>query len=129
MTIDKPTATCPYCGEKFTKLKDGKIPTHDFPKPCRSVCRGSGEQPKANDDTPLWKDDPTQQGRDFFEAARLELHLYGFAVVKQMAEFSGQNAGVTQCPLCGKQVKFSIAPSNRHCRARCETDECINAQE
>lgn len=125
----KITATCPNCGEKFTQLNGGKIPTHDFPKPCRSVCRGSGEDPKHRADTPLWKDDPEQQARDYFDSARTALLLYGFAVVKQMAEFSGQNAGFTQCPLCGQPVKYVIAPSNRHCRARCETDKCINAGE
>lgn len=126
---EKPTATCPHCGEKFTSLKDGKIPTHDFPRPCRQVCRGSGQEPKAHDDTPLWKDDPAQEGRDFFEAARMELLLYGFAVVKGMAERSGQNSGFTACPLCGKQVKYRIAKSNGHCAAKCETTNCISAQE
>lgn len=125
----KPTATCPHCGEEFMKLKDGRIPTHDFPNPCRQVCKGSDEQPKRHKDTPLWKDDPKQRARDFFEAAREELLVYGFAVVKEMATLSGLNAGFTKCPLCGKQVKYVIAPSNRHCGARCETDGCINARE
>lgn len=129
MTITKPTATCPHCGEKFTSLKDGSIPTHDFPRPCRSVCPGSGEEPKARDDTPLWKDDPGQRARDFFEGARQELLVYGFAVVKGMALLSGQAAGATTCPLCGRQVKFAIAKSNGHCGARCETEGCINARE
>lgn len=127
--MNKPTATCPYCGEKFTKLKDGKIPMHDFPKPCRAVCRGSGQEPKSHDDTPLWKDDPAQEGRDFWEEARQELKIYGFAVVKQMAIFSGQKSGKTECPLCGKQVKFSVASSNCHCAAHCETEGCIRAME
>jgi endogenous inhibitor of DNA gyrase (YacG/DUF329 family) len=129
VTIKKPTATCPHCGEKFTKLKDGVIPTHDFPRPCRQVCRGSGEQPKQHADTPLWKDDPSQQGRDFFEQARTELLIYGFAVVKQMAVLSGDASGLTTCPLCGKQVRFSIASCNGHCAARCETEKCIHARE
>jgi endogenous inhibitor of DNA gyrase (YacG/DUF329 family) len=129
MVTEKPTALCPHCGQAFTKLKDGKIPTHDYPKPCRVVCRGSGENPKSREDTPLWKDDPSQEGRDFFDAARTELQLYGFAVVKQMAGYMRLNAGITVCPLCLKQVKFTIAPSNGHCRARCETEGCINAVE
>lgn len=47
---------CPHCGEQFPKLKEGKIPTHDWPRPCRQVCPGSGERPRANADTPLYKD-------------------------------------------------------------------------
>lgn len=114
----------------FTKLnKDNCIPTHDYPRPCRQVCRGSGEFPKEDPDTPLWKDDPQQQGKDFFERARRELLLYGFAIVKQMAIFSGSNSGTTDCPLCGKQVRFSIAESNGHCGAACETVGCIKAME
>ena len=47
---------CPECGEEFRESdskfssrnlyrKDGEYitPTHDFPKPCRSVCRGAGQ--------------------------------------------------------------------------------------
>jgi hypothetical protein len=53
------TYMCPHCGEIFARLKsDSLIPTHDFPKPCRSVCPGSGQNPR-NADTdrrPLWKD-------------------------------------------------------------------------
>lgn len=128
-TIEKPTAACPHCGEKFTSLKDGKIPTHDFPRPCRSVCRGSGNQPKQHDDTPLWKDSPEQEAKDFFEGARTELTIYGFAVVKQMAIFAGGNSGVTTCPLCSQKVRWSIAESNGHCGAKCATDKCINARE
>src|SRR3990167_814498 len=45
---------CQHCGEKFATLKDGKIPTHDFPRPCRQVCRGSGLEPKS-DNSPLGK--------------------------------------------------------------------------
>lgn len=42
----KTTALCANCGEPFAKLNDGAIPTHDFPKPARSVCRGSGKPPR-----------------------------------------------------------------------------------
>ncbi len=129
MPVEKAKVTCPYCGEMFPRLDAGKIPTHDFPKPCRSVCRGSGQVPKARNSTPLWKDDPAQQGRDFFDAARMELLLYGVAVVKELVAFSGKESGVTQCPLCCNQVRFSVAASNGHCSARCETDHCINFQE
>ncbi|MGE0605516.1 MAG: hypothetical protein AB7O62_00210 [Pirellulales bacterium] len=120
---------CPHCGEAFAKTKVLKIPTHDFPKPCRSVCPGSGQKPKLRLSTPLWKDDPAQRGRDFFDEARMELLLCGFAIVKEMAIFSGQSSGQTTCPLCGKQVRFAIAKCNGHCAAKCETKGCIHAQE
>lgn len=80
-------------------------------------------------DTPLWKDDPAQQGRDYFEQARMELKLYGFAVVKELARVTGQQSGAMQCPLCLKQVRFSIAQCNGHCAAKCETENCIHAME
>lgn len=35
---------CSHCGKEFV-LRDGKIPTHDFPVPCRAVCNGSGLEP------------------------------------------------------------------------------------
>lgn len=127
--IEKPTATCPHCGEKFTSLKDSKIVTHDYPRPCRSVCPGSGQQPKMHADTPLWKDDPEQAGRDFFEQARTELMIYGFAVVKQMATLSGKPRGETSCPLCLMDVQYSIASSNGHCAAKCSNAGCINMME
>lgn len=125
-TENKPA--CPHCGEEFTKLKDGKIPTHDFPRPCRSVCRGSGQQPRRRD-KPLWKDDPDQEARDFFDAARQELLIYGFAVVKQMAHFSDKPSGEGTCPLCLQPVRFRVASSNGHCAAKCSTAGCINAME
>lgn len=36
--------TCANCGEAFMErhLREGTIPTHDYPKPCRSLCPGSG---------------------------------------------------------------------------------------
>jgi hypothetical protein len=129
MLKGNPVATCRHCGEGFTKLKDGKIVSHDYPKPCRSVCRGSGHPPKEKSESPLWKDDPTQEGRDFYKQARAEILLYGFAVVKEMAAYSGQQSGNMACPLCGNEVRFSIAPSNGHCAARCQTESCINAME
>lgn len=129
-TSTKPTATCPHCGEQFAKLRaDGTIPTHDFPKPCRSVCRGAGKQPKAHADTPLYKDKPEQEAADFYEAARQELRLYGFAVVKELASLLGQASGTMECPLCQESLRFSVASSNGHCRAVCATPNCINAME
>lgn len=52
------TGICSNCGERL-KLKDGLIPYHDFPKPCRSCCvgskspcvKGSEEQPATDFET------------------------------------------------------------------------------
>lgn len=59
----------------------------------------------------------------------MELRLYGFAVVKEIASYRGGGAGTMPCPLCGQVVKYSIAPSNGHCAARCNREGCINAIE
>lgn len=49
---------CPHCGEIFTRLTNELIPTHDWPRPCRQVCPGSGQVPRNpdSDKRPLWKD-------------------------------------------------------------------------
>ena len=54
---------CPHCGEQFTSEAmvyrgvKGLIPGHDFPRPCRAVCPGSGQHPRdIGDNRPLWKD-------------------------------------------------------------------------
>jgi hypothetical protein len=52
---------CPHCGEifEFAALRNGAlIPTHEFPRPCRAVCPGSGQVPRNpdSDKRPLWKD-------------------------------------------------------------------------
>jgi len=50
---------CPHCGDRYNAqdLRDGKIPTHDYPRPCRSVCPGSGQPPRSlYDSRPLGKD-------------------------------------------------------------------------
>lgn len=62
----EPQVMCPHCGELFgyrALMKSaiaGKIPTHDYQKPCRSVCPGSLQAPRnpQTDRRPLWKDDP-----------------------------------------------------------------------
>ena len=109
-------------------MKDGNIPTHDYPRPCRSVCCGSGEPPRRRKSA-LWKDDALQRGRDFLDQARTELKVYGFAVVKQLATLNGLMGGTMECPLCQGQLRFSIAESNGHCAAKCEHADCINAME
>lgn len=40
-----PNGKCQHCGEELVLRPEGTIPTHDFPKPCRSVCPGSGQLP------------------------------------------------------------------------------------
>jgi len=56
---------CPHCGELFApEIMTGLIPTHDFPKPCRTVCPGSGQHPRnsLSDKRPLWKDQYLGEG-------------------------------------------------------------------
>ena len=60
----EPQVKCPHCGELFgysacrKSMIPGKIPTHSFPKPCRSVCPGSLQQPRSIEDKrPLWKNE------------------------------------------------------------------------
>lgn len=122
------TAQCPNCGEEFSKLNKGKIPTHDYPRPCRAVCPGAGQHPRRRDAN-LWKDDPGQQERDFIEGARFELLIYGFAIVKNVAGMRTEKSGTMPCPLCQKTIRYSVAPSNGHLRAKCETDNCVSAME
>lgn len=121
-------AQCPHCGAEFSKLRDGKIPTHDFPPPCRSVCPGSKQQPRDEDD-PLWKDDPKARITAARRTMRLELMLYGFAAAKHLAELAGEQSGVMECPLCQQSLKFSVAKSNGHFSAKCSTPNCIEAME
>ena len=59
--VKKPAAKymCPHCGELFdARVSSTLIPTHDFPRPCRSVCPGSQQSPRSpHDKRPLWKDE------------------------------------------------------------------------
>jgi len=129
--MKKPTTQCPYCGEAFFVLKENAIPTHDFPRPCRQVCPGSGAQPRRRG-SPLWKDDPQQRERDFLEQVHQELTVYGFAIVKQVAALRGDGHSEHKempCPLCGQLLKYSVAEINGHCRAKCSRDGCINIME
>lgn len=49
---------CPHCGKLFDWAS--KVPTHDYPPPCRSVCPGSGQLPRnpETDRRPLWSGKP-----------------------------------------------------------------------
>lgn len=60
---------CPHCGWQYDPAEEEKrrktfnhslVPTHDYPKMCRSVCRGAGQIPRnpESDRRPLWKDQP-----------------------------------------------------------------------
>lgn len=129
MTIEKPTVQCAHCGAKFDRTKGGKTITHDFPPPARSVCPGSGEAPRRSPDTPLWKDEPLQRAKDFWEAIRIELLVSGFAVAKEMAALTNQQSGTMMCPLCLGKLKFSVSPTNKHFRAACATEGCIKCME
>ena len=124
----KGDSECPHCGEVFSRLQDNVIPTHDYPRPCRQVCPGSGESPRTNGAT-LWNDDPKQREKDFLERAGAELGIIGFAVVKQVAILRGESAGTMDCPLCGMVVRYSLSPFNGHCHVACERDGCIKAME
>ncbi len=56
---------CPHCGELFpqSQLVGGRlIPTHDYPRPCRSVCPGTEQNPRnpETDHRTLWKNLPKE---------------------------------------------------------------------
>lgn len=38
--------TCAHCGYTLDLRADGLVATHDWPRPCRQVCPGSGKEPK-----------------------------------------------------------------------------------
>lgn len=63
------------------------------------------------------------------EEILIELRLYGFAAVKEIARLRGQTSGAMNCPLCGQHLRFSIAASNGHLAARCERPGCLAAME
>lgn len=66
---------------------------------------------------------------DVIEHLLMELHLIGFGVAKEIARLRGLTSGTMPCPLCQKELRFSISPSNGHMAAKCETPKCINAME
>jgi hypothetical protein len=67
--------------------------------------------------------------RNYFDQVRLELLTLGFAIIKEMAERLGKTSGNLPCPLCLGSVRFSVAASNGHCHACCETPGCIKISE
>jgi hypothetical protein len=58
-----------------------------------------------------------------------ELMIVGFAVVKEIATLRKQQSGVMLCPMCGRELRFSIAKSNGHLAAHCKRQGCINIVE
>ncbi len=50
------TMMCPHCGELLSRDPNRLIPTHDYHKPVRAVCPGSGQNPRcaASDGRRLW---------------------------------------------------------------------------
>lgn len=63
------------------------------------------------------------------EQMQIELLLVGFALAKEIASLRKLTSGEMPCPLCKKTLRFSIAPSNGHMAAKCETEGCIHAME
>jgi hypothetical protein len=57
------------------------------------------------------------------------LHVYAFAVAKEIAALCGLKRGIMPCPLCGQKLRFSTAACNGHFAARCVRDGCLNAME
>lgn len=52
---------CPHCGSLGpVDPETGLVPTHDWPKPMRQVCPGSGQKPRnaESDRRPLWNGQP-----------------------------------------------------------------------
>jgi len=60
---------------------------------------------------------------------KIELQMYGFAAVKEIAKLRGIREGTMECPMCGQSLQFSIAGSRKHLHARCSREGCINAME
>lgn len=54
----------------------------------------------------------------------MELKVYGFACVKEIAKLEKRTSGTMKCPMCCEPLRFSIA-SNGHCAARCNRKGCI----
>lgn len=54
----------------------------------------------------------------------MELRVYGFACVKEIARLEKRTSGTMECPMCSQPLKFSIA-SNGHCAAACSRKGCI----
>lgn len=77
------------------------------------------KKPKNTED-----DDPEQT----IKSLRMEILIYGFAAVKEIARLRGLRSGIMECPLCQSDLKFSIA-GNGHLSAKCSTSKCINMME
>lgn len=54
------TGMCPHCGEEVGLAEGGLTEYHDWPKPTRQVCPGSGQNPRCaeSDARPLWNGRP-----------------------------------------------------------------------
>ena len=44
---------------------------------------------------------------------------------KQEFEDTGNTQGTMECPKCGGNLNWGIAPSNKHTRGKCETPDCL----
>lgn len=61
---ETPMGMCPHCGEEV-RLRHSLTATHDWPKPTRQVCPGSGQNPRCaeSDARPLWNGEPNRRFR------------------------------------------------------------------
>ena len=82
---------CSYCGE-LLQQKNGVVPHHDFPKPCRMLCRGSGNPPREANE-PLWKDVDAvlSRAREWADAMRCDAEA-PFAGERAVALFKAVEA-------------------------------------
>lgn len=38
---------------------------------------------------------------------------------------SGKQHGIIECPICKKNIGFTVSPSNGHILGKCETENCL----
>ena len=58
-----------------------------------------------------------------------ELQFYAFAACKCIAEIRGELSGTMVCPMCGRNLRFSTAPSNGHFAVKCSREGCLSEME
>lgn len=54
---------CPHCGGLYP-FNPGMVPTHDWPRPLRQVCPGSGQSPRKQGDKRLLGKDTARVTRN-----------------------------------------------------------------
>lgn len=63
--------------------------------------------------------------RDDPEATKISVVLATMILAKAVAKHRKWQAGQTTCPLCGTELRFSVA-TNGHSRGACSTPDCIS---